>query len=1029
MQGKGLVKFFLVVLSIVTLWQLSLYIPAHRVEQAADEYAKQMAANVPQEEKHLVEKAARIKYLDSMSTEVVYKLPLLKSFTYQDLKSAQLALGLDLKGGMSVVLQVDLSDFIKTLAEDYKDDPVLNEALEKAKEAAKNSQEDFITLFLKAWKEVSNGRSLYSLFRLNETLQEELNPQMTDEEVAAVLRKEADGTVDRTYKLLKERIDRLGVIQPNISLDKSRDIIIVELPGVENPQRAREFLQGTAKLEFWEVYNFTDPGIQQAFVAANEKLRQLGVATTKDSTENEPKFRIDTTYVVDSLGNIDSSQYTIDTIDLSQNNPLAQQNGPLFDVLQPNQGQFSPATMGVAEKNKRDLVMEYLNRPEVRSLFKPDIKFAWSKDPMRNYDTGEETNLYQLYALKVPPSGTAPLEGDVIVDARPQPDPQTGKMSVSLTMNQEGAQTWGQMTTRAFSDNNRQIAITLDDRVISAPAVQSAILGGRTSITGNFSTQEARDLANMLEIGKLPARPVIIQESVVGPSLGQDNINRSIRALLIGFLLVLAFMVFYYNSAGVFSIIALFLNVFFIFGTLASMGTVLTLPGIAGIILTIGMAVDANVIIFERVREELRAGKALRAAVRDGFKYSYSAIIDANVTTLLTAAILAYYGLGPIKGFAVVLIVGVLYSLFTAVLVIRLLMDWWMEKKGRNISFWTKLTKGTLTKVNVDWLGKRKIAYVISGTLVLLSFISFFTRGFDLGIDFKGGHSYTVAFAKDVTADELRKELTTVFQDEPVVKAVNTQNTYNIVTSYLVDEDGPKVDEQVTTKLLEGINAVTGENITYEQFTDTEAEGTSHLISSSKVGAVIADDITRSSYKAGLGALLLIFLYIFIRFNKWQYSLGAVMALFHDSIITLGMFSMFHGIFPFSMEIDQAFIAAILTVIGYSINDTVVVFDRVREYIHSYIGGTRREMYNNAINSTLSRTVITSLTTLFVVFVLFVFGGGSIKGFAFALLVGIVVGTYSSIFVATPIMADFVGKLDEKVIDTRRKSSFAKAAR
>ena len=372
---------------------------------------------------------------------------------------------------------------------------------------------------------------------------------------------------------------------------------------------------------------------------------------------------------------------------------------------------------------------------------------------------------------------------------------------------------------------------------------------------------------------------------------------------------------------------------------------------------------------------------------------------------------------------------GVLYSLFTAVLVIRLLMDWWMEKKGRNISFWTKLTKDTLTKVNVDWIGKRKIAYVISTILVLLSFISFFTRGFDLGIDFKGGHSYTVAFAKDVTADELRKELTTVFQDEPVVKAVNTQNTYNIVTSYLVDEEGPKVDEQVMLKLLEGINAVTGENITYDQFTDTEAETVSHLISSSKVGAVIADDITRSSYKAGLGALLLIFLYIFIRFSKWQYSLGAVAALFHDSIITLGMFSMFHGIFPFSMEIDQAFIAAILTVIGYSINDTVVVFDRVREYLNSYRGGTRREMYNNAINSTLSRTVITSLTTLFVVFVLFVFGGGSIKGFAFALLVGIVVGTYSSIFVATPIMADFVGKLDEKVIDTRRKSSFAKAAR
>ncbi len=1028
MQGKGIVKFFLVVVSVVTLWQLSLYLPTKRVEDAARAYAQQVAANVPEKERHLVERAAEIAFLDSMSSEVVYQLPLLKSFTYQDLKAAQLALGLDLKGGMSVVLQVDLANFIKELADD-EDDPVLEKALAKAREAAKGSQADFITLFLQAWKEEAAGRNMYSLFRLNETLRGELNPQMSDEEVAAVLRRVADETVDQTYKLLKERIDKLGVVQPNVSLDKSRDIIIVELPGIDNPERARQFLVATAQLEFWDLYRITDPGIQQGFISANEKLKELGVGTSTPTEESqeETQIRIDTVYAVDSLGNIDSSQYTLDTIDLNQANPLAAQSGPLFEVFQLNQGNLGPAVMGLADKNKRKVVLHYLNRDEIRALFPADVRFAWSKDPHVDYETGEETNQYELYALKVPPSGKAPLEGDKVISASPQPDPQTGEMGVSLTMDTEGAKVWGQMTQRAFSDNNREVAIVLDSAVVSAPRVQSPILTGRTSITGNFTTQEARDLANILQVGKLPAHPVIIQESVVGPSLGQDNINRSMRALAIGFLLVLAFMVFYYSSAGVFSIIALFLNIFFIFGTLASMGTVLTLPGIAGIVLTIGMAVDANVIIYERIREELRSGKTLLMAIKDGFRHSYSAIIDANVTTILTAAILAYFGLGPIKGFAVVLIVGVLYSLFTAVLVTRLLMDWWTIEKGRSLSFSTKWTEGTLADVKVDWISKRKVAYVVSSVLIALSIASFFTRGFDLGVDFKGGYSYNVEFSKDVAADEIRKGLAKVFGDEPVVKAVNTENTYNIVTSYMVNETGDQVDRNVMETLFEGIKSITGENMTFKEFEDTEAVGVTHITSSSKVGPTIADDIKKSSFEAGIGALLLIFFYIFFRFRKWQYSLGAVAALFHDSIITLGAFSMFHGVFPFSMEIDQAFIAAILTVIGYSINDTVVVFDRIREYINSYMGTTRAEMYNNAINSTLSRTLITSLTTIFVVGVLFVFGGGAIKGFAFALLIGVIVGTYSSIFVATPIMADMVGKLDEKV-ESKAKSSFSKAA-
>ena len=1025
MQGKGIVRFFLIVITIVCAVQYLFLLPTRGVERDADNYAKTMAATAPEGEHQHAFTVAKAAYLDSVSSEVVLNIPLLRKYTYQDLKNQQLALGLDLKGGMSVLLQVDLREFLITLSDNNEDETFVK-ALNMANENLANAQSDYITLFTDAWASIAEGKKLSSIFRFSESIKDKITANTSDGEMARILRDEANQTVNRTFSLLKQRIDKLGVTQPNVTLDAARDLILVELPGIDNPKRAREFLQAAAKLEFWDCYRIIDGRIAEGFVQANERLaREIG---SEETGESATKFRIDTTYAVDSLGNIDSTQYAIDSVEVIDNEAFGQ-SGPLFDIFELNQtGAYGYAVMGTADKNKTKTISEYLKREEIAALFPPDLKFLWSRNPIKDPETNELTGRYELFAVKLPGGkNKAPLEGDEVVNALAQPDSQTGEMQVSLRMNQSGARTWGQMTQKAAQDNNREIAIVLDEEVASAPRVINPILNGNSSITGNFTAQEAKDLASILEIGKLPARPVIIQESIVGPSLGAENIKRSVNSLVIGFLIVLAFMLLYYAGGGIISILALFLNIFFIFGSLASIGTVLTLPGIAGIVLTIGMAVDANVIIYERIREELRAGKSLSMAITDGFAHSYSAIIDANVTTLLTAIVLAYFGLGPIKGFAVVLIIGILSSLFTAVLVSRMVIDWWTSK-GRTISFWNKFTENALTNINVDWMGRRKLAYMFSGTLILAGIISFVARGFELGVDFKGGYSYNIEFVQDVEPQAIRDALTTSFGATPVVKAVDTRNTYNVVTSYNIEDNSPEAAEKVVAKLYEGIQTIAGGNLDFEKFQQTDSEGVIHVTSSTKIGATVADDIKVSAFYAAIFALLLIFLYIFIRFSKWQYSAGAVGALFHDVLITLGAFSLFHGVLPFSLEIDQAFIAAILTVIGYSINDTVIVFDRIREYIASYTGKSKNEVLNAAINSTLSRTLITSLTTFFVVFMLFLFGGGSIKGFAFAILVGIAIGTYSSIFVATPIMADLSKELSARKKTDPKKAGFSKAA-
>ncbi|TAK36186.1 MAG: protein translocase subunit SecDF [Saprospiraceae bacterium] len=1026
MLGKGIVKFFLIALTAVSLIQFLYVLPTRKVEKAADRYAESVTKNLSGSEQRTATKIARANYLDSMSSEVIFKIPLLKSYTYQDLKGSQLNFGLDLKGGMSVLLQVDLSDFIRALAGNHTD-KTLEDALKEASKAQQSSQTDFISLFAGSWSKASGGKPMNSIFKRNESLSSKINASTSDEEVARILREKANETVDLTYKLLKERIDKLGVVGPNVSLDASRDLILVELPGVDNPQRARTFLQAAAKLEFWNVYRINDSGIQSAFIAANDKLKELeksGPGTTpevaqdstaKDSTNQEPA---DTSVVAEAT--------PTDTTTPPDNASLLAQ-GPLFDVFTLNStGAYGLSPMGTADKNKRGLVMEMLTRPGVIELFPRDVTFLWSRAPSKGTDGKTNLDIYELYAIKKEPGkNTAPLEGDRVTDAYASPDPSTGQLAISLKMDQEGARIWGAMTQKAANDNNREIAIVLDSQVVSAPRVINPILSGDSQITGTYTVQEAQDLANILQIGKLPARTQIIQESLVGPSLGAENISKSLKALLVGFLLVLAFMIFYYGSAGVLAIVVLFLNVVFMIAAIASFGTVLTLPGIAGIVLTIGMAVDANVIIYERVREELRAGKSLVAAVKDGYKHSYSSIIDGNVTTFLTAVVLAVFGLGPIKGFAVVLMIGIMTTLFTAVVVSRMMVEWWLAKK-ENLTFWRPATKNVMAHLNIDWMKRRKKFYILSATITMLGIISFFTRGFDLGVDFLGGYSVNIEFAgESPDIESIRTSLSTALGKAPVIKAVDSENTFNIVTDYLVNDSGDDAPDRVIAALHQGLGTLVG-STTLAEFKDPESQGT-HVNAFSKVGPTVADDLRNSAGKAVTFGLLAIFLYILIRFSKWQYSLGAVIATAHDALVVVSVFSLLHGILPFPMEIDQAFIAAILTIIGYSVNDTVIVYDRIREYFGLYPEKDKNEVINMAINSTMSRTLITSLTTLFTVLVLWLFGSGSIKGFAFALVLGVAVGTYSSIFIASPVMSDLSKadvRITQKLKDKKDSKSF-----
>ena len=1016
MQLKGVVRFFLIAITIVCLYQFLLYIPTNSIENDAKQYADNMSAKNPE----TGWRSYYSQYLDSLSSETVFELPLIKKFTYQDLKKSQLGLGLDLKGGMSVLLQVDLSDFMKSLSGNSTD-PTFQKALERTAELQRAEQKDYITLFAQAWKELGNGRSLASIFARNETLKGQVNFDTPDAEVVRVIRQLANNTVDETHKRLKQRIDKLGVVQPNVNLDAQRDLILVELPGIDNPERARAMLQRSAKLEFWDTYRLGDETLAERLISADQKLKAL----RSGDTTVAPVMVKDTIYEfpLGANGQPDSTKpKEMKIVD----KPASEQQtaGPLLSILAVS-GAPQSAVIGYAEKNKIKAISDMLNRPEIKSLFPANLIWLWSFKPVE--DTGDETissivGKYELYAIKkYRGSEVARLDGSVVTNAGEQPDPRTGEVTVSLSMNNEGARGWAQMTREAFEGGNREVAIVLDNEVVSAPRVINPIEGGNTSITGNFTIDEARDLANILQVGKLPAGTRIVQESQVGPSLGADNINKSLMALLLSTALLCLFMMAYYARGGVVAVIALLANIFFLIGTLASIGTVMTLPGIAGIVLTLAAAVDANVIIYERIREEIRHGMSGMQAIGVGFSRALPAILDANLTTMLTAIVLMYFGLGPIKGFGTVLLIGILCSMFTAILMARLITEWWSERTELNYSYpWSA---NVLTNVQTDWMGKRKIAYVFSGLLTVLAIGSFFTRGFELGVDFKGGYSFNVQFDQTIGIDKVRSALTDAFGGTPIVKAVSTENTYNITTSYLIDDTSPNVMEKVVATMHKGLQNA-GISTDLENFSSTDGKGT-HIISSSQVGPTVADDIRNSSFLAGIWALIGIFLYLLIRFRRWQFSIGAVFALAHDVIITLGFFSLLHGLVPFSLEIDQAIIACILTVIGFSVNDTVIVYDRIREFIKAFAGEEKEIVLNKAINSTLTRTLITSGTVVLVALLLFVFGGSATKGFAFGMLVGMLFGTYSSIFIASALVVDFTKEkiLSGKTVEAKPETA------
>lgn len=1006
MQNRGAILTLAVLFFLVSIYQLSFTWVASNVRKEAKQYAH---GNVKKEKE----------FLDSIATVPVYNFLGIKDFTYRDVQERELNLGLDLKGGMEVVLEVSVEDIIRSLA-NYSTDTTFNKALKLAKKMQNNSQEDFVTLFGKAFKQIDPNGRLAAIFNTLD-LKGKINYNSTNEEVLKVIREEVKSAIDNSFNVLRTRIDRFGVTQPNIQKLDIAGRILIELPGVKDPERVRKLLQSTARLQFWETYDNKE--IYPYLLKANETIAELNkikkekknsktqqdtVQTSKSEKNTNPIAKTDTAES-DTSGNsllakLDSTKTGNNDTTLSQQDKLLR-DYPLFAVLHPMVSRdgkevMEGASVGIALTKDTAKVNHYLSLPQVKAILPPNVKFLWTVKPIKGND-----NAYELVAIKITTrDGRPPLTGDVITDARPEFGNNRATAEVSMTMNAQGAKIWARLTKENIG---RQIAIVLDNYVYSFPVVQSEIKGGRSSITGNFTVQEAQDLANVLKSGKLPAPAHIIEEAVVGPSLGKEAIRAGLISFIIAFIVVLLYMIFYYAKAGIAADIALLTNMIFIFGILASLGAVLTLPGIAGIVLTIGMSVDANVLIYERIREEIRGGKGLKLAVTDGYNKAYSSILDANITTLLTGIILYIFGTGPIQGFATTLIIGILTSLFTAIFVTRLVFDWWLNK-GKNITFSTKLTENVLLNAKYPFIEKRKIYYIISGTLVLISFVALFTTGLNYGIDFVGGRTYVVRFNKPVSTVELAKTLTTTFGEMPEVKTYGNSNQVRIATKYMIDSENPDADNIVEHKLFEGLQPIIGKNVNFDEFKSK------YLMSSEKVGPSIADDIKVAAFWAVIFALIVIFLYILIRFRNWQFGLGGVTALIHDTSIVLGTFAIFKNIMPFSMEIDQSFIAAILTVVGYSINDTVVIYDRIREYFKIHTKMDKKELFNRAMNSTLTRTINTSMTTFIVLLVIFLFGGEVIRGFVFAIMIGIVVGTYSSLFIASPITYDTMLRQEKK---------------
>ena len=1011
MQNKSAIWLFTILLALAALYILSLSLVSRSYENKASEYVTSLYGDslkaigtLSETEVSSQLDGLRDKYLrDSSKVEVVPVIGL----TYEEVKQRELNLGLDLRGGMSVTLEVSLPDLVIALS-DYDKTPAFLTAVEEAKKLQQEDDADYITLFERAWNDKGTDIELWRIFHKQET-KEMFPARSTNDEIFSILREEAKQAIDNTENIIKKRIDQFGVAQPNVQKQSISGRIIVELPGVKDRETVLKRLKSTANLEFWNVYRTGEAF--GALIQANNALGkamhpELFVETPADSTSTD----VDADVAQEDLTQTEPVDSTLNDIldptDLDEpadaeasEEDIATQRlkNPLFALLNINQDPRS-CVAGYALESDMAEVTKLLNSKEAQAALPGDLRLLWSAQPETTSNDGRD--MYGLYMIKDDNGGKPRLNGSAITNARADFD--YGEPIVTMSMDAAvGAPIWAEMTQIAAADNKRQIAVVMDSLVYSAPSVNEPITDGSSRITmgGNRSTNEklaeAEGLASLLKAGSLPAPAKVVDEYTVGPSLGEANINAGIMSFIIALCVILVYMIFYYKGAGVVSNIALIANLFFLIGALASLGAALTLPGIAGIVLTIGMAVDANVLIYERIREEMRHGKGLGVAWKEGYQKAYSAIIDANITTLLTAIILFAFGAGPIKGFATTLITGIFTSLFSAIIITRLIFFSRLEKK-KPISFYTEMTKNWFTNINYNFIGKRKLFYGISGLVIVIGIVSLSTRGLDYGIDFEGGSSFTVEFKNEVNDTELRESLAVAFTEDgnkgnPTIQTVGSSGTkYKIQTTFMINSDDPDKDIKIGQALEAGL----------APFGEYEPEEVINVDPS------ISDDFRRGARNATILSLLVIFLYIFVRFRKWQYGVGALVAMIHDVLIVLSLFSIFWGILPFSMEINQAFIAAILTVIGYSINDTVVVFDRIREYLGEHVKSDPKVVINNALNSTLSRTINTSLSTFVVLLTIFIFGGNDIKGFAFALMVGVVVGTYSSLFIATPSVID-----------------------
>jgi SecD/SecF fusion protein len=1021
MQNKGAVKFLAIAFALVSLFQLSFTYFTKRVESQAKEYAdnpalvqlaKKLSNGQQGEEKYLLDSLKNVRqlhYLDSMNNEVVYNI-LIRKYTYKECKQREINLGLDLKGGMNVTLEISVDEAIRSMANNSKD-VTFNKAMAKATEMEKSSTKDFVTLFGEAFNALDPNAKLAAIFISG--LKDKISYNSTNEEVLTVIKKETNDAIDRTFNILRSRIDRFGVAQPNIQKLQTAGRILVELPGIKDPERVRKLLQGTAKLEFYETYEFKD--IYGYFEQADAKMKSLTLnvdSTKSDSTKiiaeakETVKEQKDTASVFskvkkDSAKTDKDKQKSFD--EYAKEHPLLAFLELSFQQDEKD-GKYYAARGPVVGRSRiidTAKVNAMLLLPQIQTIFPKEMKLRWSVKPP-SYDT--KGTILELVALKTNREGNAALSGDVVTDAR-QDFGQNNSNEISMSMNSEGAKLWKNLTA---SNLGKSVAIVLDNFVYSFPTVQSEIPNGRSSITGNFTLEEAKDLANILKAGKLPTPAKIVEEAIVGPTLGAEAISSGLWSFVVAFCLTLLYMLFYYNRAGIAADIALFTNMFFVFGILASLGAVLTLPGIAGIVLTIGMDVDKNVLIYERIREELRVGKGIRLAVSDGYKHAYSSIIDSNVTTLLTGIVLYIFGSGPIQGFATTLIIGIISSLFCSIFITRLIFIWMMNK-NIEINVWNKFTKNFLTKVNINFIGIRKTYYVISLVLMLIGVVSLSTRGLSWGIDFTGGRSYVVRFDRDVRTDELRVALGKVFGNkEPEVKTFGSNTQVKIITSYLIEDKSKDADSIVAQKLFDVCKNFYVSPVTKADFSAHSDKKTIGVLSSQKIDQMIAYSFKRSAWLAVFFSLLIIFIYIAIRFKKWQWGLGGVISLFHDTFIVISCYSLLYGFLPFSLDVGQDFIAAILTIIGYSIMDSVIIFDRIREYQAIYPKRDMKINMNEAINSTLGRTLNTSGITFMVLLAMFIFGGEAIRGFTFALLIGIAIGTYSSVLNATPIAYDLI---------------------